>query len=81
VRSAASLDGAAKAIEAVAAALGPVPVADADGIELANLVRVGRLMVRSARLREESRGVHWRADAPQRDPAWDGVRLRLTDPD
>jgi L-aspartate oxidase len=79
VRSAAGLDGAAKALETAAAAVGPTPPADREGVELAHLVRVGRLIVRSARLREESRGPHWREDAPRRDPAWDGVRLRVTD--
>jgi len=77
IRTADGLDGVAKAIDTVAHALGPLPAADRDGLELASLVRVGRLIVRSATLRQESRGVHWRADAPLREPAWDGVRLRV----
>ena len=81
VRTAEGLDDALKALDAVAHALGGRPAADRDGIELASLVRVGRLIVRSATLRQESRGVHWRADAPLREPAWDGVRLRVTQDD
>lgn len=81
IRTAEGLEGASKAIEAVAHALGGAPAADRDGVELASLVRVGRLIVRSAALRQESRGVHWRADAPLREPAWDGVRLRVAQHD
>jgi len=55
---------------------GPAPARDRDGAELASLVTVGRLIVRSALLRAESRGVHWREDHPAADPAWAGVRLR-----
>jgi L-aspartate oxidase len=37
------------------------------------------LICRSALERAESRGVHFRSDAPERDPRWDGrhVTLRL----
>jgi L-aspartate oxidase len=38
-----------------------------DGWELQNLLTVARLMIWSARNREESRGVHFRADFPHRD--------------
>ncbi len=37
------------------------------GWELQNLLTVARLMIHSARRREESRGVHCRGDFPQRD--------------
>lgn len=40
--------------------------------ELANLTLLGRLILRAASLREESRGAHFRADFPTRDPAWQG---------
>ncbi|HMP01807.1 MAG TPA: L-aspartate oxidase [Gemmatales bacterium] len=43
--------------------------------ELQNMVLLAALMLRSARRREESRGVHLRTDFPQRDDARWGRRL------
>ena len=77
VRTADSLDGAAAALDTAAKELGPRPAASRDSIELHHMVRAGRLLVRSARLREESRGVHWRDDFPAHEPRWAGVRLRV----
>lgn len=48
-----------------------------ETLELDAALTVGRLIVRSARLRRETRGVHVRTDAPERDPTWSEVRLRL----
>ncbi len=43
------------------------------GWELQNLLTLARLMIGSARTREESRGVHFRGDFPDRDDArWQG---------
>ena len=47
-------------------------------LELRFGARAARLVARAALLRRESRGVHHRADHPDPDPAWAGVRLRLT---
>ena len=43
--------------------------ADRAGWELQNLLTIARLMIDSALKREESRGVHYRSDFPQRDDA------------
>lgn len=48
-----------------------------EALELDAALTVGRLIVRSARLRRETRGVHVRTDAPERDPVWSDTRLRL----
>lgn len=37
--------------------------------ELANMLQVAAIMTESARFRRESRGVHWRSDFPESDPA------------
>jgi L-aspartate oxidase len=37
------------------------------GWELQNLLTIARLMIHSAKKREESRGVHFRGDFPERD--------------
>jgi L-aspartate oxidase len=80
IRSTASLESAAKALAAAAIALGPAPAPLRAHIEVANLVTVGQLIVSSARLREESRGAHWRDDFPARAPEWAGYRLRIQRP-
>jgi L-aspartate oxidase len=58
--------------------------ADPGAVELLHALTVARLILRSARLRQESRGVHWREDHPGHDRRWAGVRLRVQtcgDPD
>ena len=77
IRTAGSLDAAAAALDAAADVLGKQPAATRDSVELHSMVTAGRLFVRSARLREESRGTHWRSDFPDHDERWAGVRLRV----
>jgi L-aspartate oxidase len=50
---------------------------DRAALELRAGAITARLMARAASLRHESRGVHFRTDFPQPDPAWAGIRLRL----
>jgi L-aspartate oxidase len=50
---------------------------DRAALELRAGAITARLMARAASLRRESRGVHFRTDFPQPDPAWAGIRLRL----
>jgi succinate dehydrogenase/fumarate reductase flavoprotein subunit len=38
-----------------------------EAMELENVLGVGEMIIRSARMREESRGAHFRKDCPQRD--------------
>jgi L-aspartate oxidase len=80
IRTAEGLDAAAAAVESFADSLGKQPAANRESIELQHMAVAGRLFVRSARLREESRGVHWRDDYPGHDPRWSGVRLRVQGP-
>ncbi len=77
MRTAEGLRSVLAALDAAAVALGPAPPADREGLELANIVTVGRLIAGSALLREESRGVHWREDHPGPSPEWHGRRVRL----
>jgi L-aspartate oxidase len=45
--------------------------------EEANLVDTGRLIVRSALMRDESRGGHFRSDYPQPERDWAGLHIRV----
>ena len=80
IRTEEGLAEAVAALDDVAKVLGGRPHACRDGVELANIVTVGRLIAGSARLRTESRGVHWRDDHPGHKPAWEGVRVRVSRP-
>lgn len=70
-RTAEGLAGAAAALEALRAELGPVP-ADQQAAELDLALTTAGLIVDAARLRPESRGGHYRLDHPDADPAWAG---------
>jgi L-aspartate oxidase len=78
IRDAASLERARTALEEGTRALGTVPHATRESVELHHLLTVGRLVVASALLRTESRGVHWRDDHPAPVDDWAGRRLRVT---
>jgi L-aspartate oxidase len=48
----------------------PQQFADPQGWQLQNMLQVARLMIRGAIRREETRGVHFRADHPDTSEAW-----------
>jgi L-aspartate oxidase len=50
---------------------------DRAALELRSAAIIARLMARTAALRTESRGVHYRVDHPEPVPTWAGVRLRI----
>ncbi len=77
IRTGRTLDSSARTLDDLAAAAGPAPAATRASVEVHQALQVARTIVRAARLREESRGVHWRDDIPQRRVEWAGVRLRL----
>ena len=78
LRSAESLARAADVLAGIAASQGGVPCT--DDWETTNLLAVARVLVHQARMREETRGSHWREDFPERDDGHWRVRLasRLT---
>jgi len=51
--------------------------ANRSALELRGAAILARLMARTALLRTESRGGHYRTDYPNPDPGWAGVRLRV----
>jgi L-aspartate oxidase len=66
-------DAGLAAAEAELVALGarvPAKPATPEAAEVANLFLVGRLIVRSAILRKESRGLHFSRSHPDSDPAF-----------
>ena len=71
-RSAVSLGEALEAVEGWCRYVLPRQFASPDGWQLQNMLEVARLMIRSAMLREETRGVHVRRDFPETSDAWLG---------
>ncbi len=51
-----------------------------DLIELRNMATVAELIINSAIRRKESRGLHYNADYPERNPALDGVDTIIQKP-
>mgnify|MGYP001049525361 FL=1 len=51
-----------------------------DLVELRNIATTAELIIDSAMLRHESRGLHFNADYPERDPAMDGVDTVIRKP-
>ena len=70
LRSAASLERAAKALEQLEGRRSEAPSPAAW--EATGLLAVARALVAAALLREETRGAHWREDHPQAEPRWRG---------
>ena len=79
LRSAESLTLASRALEEIADSASGVPCT--DDWEATNLHLVARVLVHQARIRQETRGSHWREDFPDRDDGHWRVRLvsRLSD--
>jgi L-aspartate oxidase len=66
LRSAASLEAAAKALASLTPGSEPSPAA----WETTGLHAVATVLVAAARQREETRGAHWREDFAAEEPAW-----------
>ncbi len=95
VRTAQGLDEAVRETHAIREAAQALPVRNQSELiaaaELEDLCATALACASSALCRVESRGAHFRSDAPETDPAWvksvvydrDGVRTRpiVTDPD
>jgi L-aspartate oxidase len=69
-RDAAGLAEAADRVDRWSRYILPLEFDDPDGWALQNMLLVARLMIAAAAERHESRGVHYRRDFPQPDPAF-----------
>jgi L-aspartate oxidase len=77
VRDAAGLEAATGELDEIAATIVGLPADDRSTRELRNMVLVARTIAMAARRRTESRGAHFRADFPERDPDLAGQHLIL----
>lgn len=77
-RNAQGLEAALQQVEFWNRYVGPLEFATPQGWELQNLLLVAQLMIRAAQTREESRGVHARADFPQTNPVAEHIELRAS---
>jgi L-aspartate oxidase len=75
VRDAASATKGIRLLDELGEELGPGLAAGRTSSEQGMMVRAGRLLIRAALARAETRGVHVRAEFPGPDPALDGVHL------
>ena len=69
-RSGESLTEALEAVEGWCRYVLPRQFSEPRGWQLQNMLEVGRLMIRGAIVREETRGVHTRHDFPETDSRW-----------
>jgi L-aspartate oxidase len=68
-----SADGLGHALDELSALAGKAGEVGTAAWEATNLVTIGTALAEAARLREETRGSHWREDFPDRDDAhWAG---------
>lgn len=80
-RHAAGLEAALAQVEFWDRYVGPREFSQPSGWELQNMLLVARLMIRAALHRRESRGVHYRTDYPETDPAQaDHIAFRAEEP-
>jgi L-aspartate oxidase len=80
IRDAASAEAALARLDELTEASGDSQGAHTrEAFEAAAMVRAGRLLIRAALARAETRGVHVRSDFPDTDPRLDGVHLVATD--
>ena len=69
-RSGEQLAEALEAVEGWCRYVLPRQFSDPEGWQLQNMLQVARLMIASAVVREETRGVHFRSDYPNPSDAW-----------
>ena len=80
LRDVKGLAAAQKSLDALASGEGAAPAT--ENWEATNLLTVASVLVNAARLREETRGSHWRDDFPERDDAnWRGHVDTVLTPD